>query len=280
MRLEIPQDMKLSKREKHLVDLRKFTLADSETKSYLLAHSNLPGKRGNIELAFSFADYIEEQYTTNTGQILMKFCVALILEHPFTPDVISNEEFLPFCAIVALGRIGKIDSTKEDDVLELLNVSAKDGRWRMREAVAMAIHELMDVRPQATIEKLYAWIHEDQFLLHRAVVAGLAEPHLMKDREIARISLDIHKIILGKVAREFAMHNDADYKVLVKGLCYTLSVIITGIEDEGFAYLEALINTDLPIIKKIVRENLKKKRLTRLNQEKVAELQHKLEETV
>lgn len=271
--------MKLSKRERHLVDLRNCTRVDNEIESYLLEHSNLPGKRGNIELAFSFADYIEEQYTTNTGQVLT-YCVTLIAEHPFTPDVISNEEFLPFCAIVAVGRIGKIDPTKEDDVIALLNISAKDGRWRMREAVAMAIQELMDVRPQATIEKLYAWVHEDNYLIHRAVAAGLAEPRFMKDRAIARISLDIHKIIMDKVARDYAMRGDTDYKVLVKGLCYTLSVIITGIEDEGFAYLEALINTDHPIMKKIVRENLKKKRLQRLNEEKVVELQHTLEGAV
>ena len=101
----------------------------------------------------------------------------------------------------------------------------------------------------------------------------------MKDREIARVSLDIHKTILENVARESAIR-DTDYQVLVKGLCYTLSVIITGIEDEGFAYLEALITTDHPIMKKIVRENLKKKRLTRLNAEKVVELQHTLEGAV
>jgi hypothetical protein len=270
--------MKLGKREKYLTDLRQYTLVNNEIVSYLLAHSNLPGKRGNIELAFAFADYIEEQYHTNTEQVLT-YCVTLISENPPHKHIIGNEEFLPFCGILGLGRIGKIDTTKEPDVLEFLKSSAQDGRWRIREAVAMAIQDLMDVRPEAIIEKLQAWIHEDSYLIHRAVAAGLAEPRFMRNREITRVALDMHKAILERVTREPAIR-DTDYKVLVKGLCYTLSVIITGIEHEGFAYLEALIATDHPIIKKIVRENLKKKRLTRLNAKKVAELQHKLEGAV
>jgi hypothetical protein len=266
--------MKLSKRERHLVDLRKYTFVNNEIESYLLEYSNLPGKRGNIELAFSFADYVEEKYSKDKGQVFT-YCLTLISENPHDTQVIGNEEFLPFCAIIALGRIGKIDATKEDEVIEFLKVSAKDGRWRIREAVAMAIQELMDVHPKATIEKLHAWVNEDTYLVHRALVAGVAEPRLMNNRDIARVSLEIHKIILGKIAREPAIR-DKDYKVLVKGLCYTLSVIITGIEDEGFAYLEALITTEHPIIKKIVRENKKKNRLKRLNEDKVVELLHKL----
>lgn len=267
--------MKLSKRDKHLSDLQQYTLVNNKIVSYLLAHSNLPGKRGNIELAFSFADYIEELYNVNTQQ-MFNYCVALISENPPHIHVTGNEEFLPFCGIIALGRIGKIDSTKESDVIELIKNSAQDERWRIREAVAMAIQEMMDIRPEAIIKTLQAWANEDNYLIHRAVAAGLAEPRFMKNREIARISLDIHKAILDRIAREPA-RRDTEYQALVKGLCYTLSVIITGIEDEGFTYLETLIETGHPVMIKIVRENLKKKRLARLNAEKVVELQHKLE---
>ena len=266
-----------NKREKHLADLRYYTLAGKELElaSYLLAHSNLPGKRGNLELACAFADYIEEQYNSDAEQVL-NYCISLISENPPSAEIVGNEEFLPFCGNFALGRIGKIDAAKEAEFLELLKRSAQDERWRIREAVAMAIQELMDARPEATIEKLQAWIHEDRDLIHRAVVAGLAEPRFMENKEIARKALDMHKTILARVANE-AARRDADYKALVKGLCYTLSVIITGIEEEGFTYLETLIATEHPTVKKIVRENLKKKRLMRLNAEKVIELQQKLE---
>jgi hypothetical protein len=157
--------------------------------------------------------------------------------------------------------------------------ATQDKRWRIREAVAMAIQDLIDIRPEATIATLQSWVQEDNYLLHRAVAAGIAEPRFMKNREIARIALELHKAILENVAHK-SDKRDPGYNVLVKGLCYTLSVVIVGIEQEGFSYLENLIAINHPIINKIVRENLKKKRLLLLNAENVAKLQHMLENTV
>jgi hypothetical protein len=153
-----------------------------------------------------------------------------------------------------------------------------DRRWRIRESVAMAIQELMDVNPKETIEKLRKWVSAENYLIHRALAAGLAEPRLMKSREIAKESLAIHKQIIEKVDREKEIKSE-DYKVLIKGLCYTLSVIITGIADEGFEYLEELSKNSNPVIKKIARENLKKNRLKRLNENKVLELKKIMEVT-
>ncbi len=261
----------LGKRERHLSDLRIFPECNSGMTSYLLEHSNLPGKRGNIELGFAFADYVEKVYPQDRKRFFMQ-CRTMISENPPEKQRIGNEEFLPFCAVIALGRIGKIDTTKEDAVIGILKVAAQDNRWRIREGVAMAIQELMDVHPKATLEKLQVWAYADSYLIQRALVAGLAEPRLLKNRETARASLEIHKIILENVAKE-PETRDKDFQVLVQGLCYTLSVTITGIEDEGFAYLETLSKTEHPIIKKIVRENLKKNRLKRLNADKVVELE-------
>ena len=268
----------LSKRERHFADLRHLTLDSIELVVYLLANSNLPGKRGNLELAFAFAEYIEEQYPINP-ELALTSCKALIIENPPHKHVTGSEEFLPFCGVLGLGRIGKIDPIKESFALVYVKSAAQDERWRIREAAAMAIQDLMDVRPESTIDVLQFWIHEESYLLHRAVVAGIAEPRMMKNRDIARCALELHKAILENVACE-ANRRDPDYMVLVKGLCYTLSVVIVGIEEAGFTYLENLLTTDHPVIHKIVRENLKKKRLMRLNALKVVELQQKLGRTV
>jgi len=264
----------LSKRERHLADLRHLTAGSSKFVAYLLAHSNLPGKRGNLELAFAFAEYIEEQVPINPERA-WTFCEALITENPPQKNFTGSEEFLSFCGILGLGRTGKINPVRESDALIYVKSAALDERWRIREAAAMAIQDLMDVRPEATIAILQGWTHEHNYLLHRAVAAGVAEPRFMKNQEIARDALDLHKVILEHVARE-PDRRDPDYMVLVKGLCYTLSVVITGVEQEGFAYLEDLLATDHPAIQKIVRENLGKRRLMRLNAAKVAGLQQKL----
>ena len=157
----------------------------------------------------------------------------------------------------------------------LLKENAKDGRWRIREAVAMALQELIDADPSKTIAELKKWIHEKNYLIHRAIVAGLAEPRLMRNSEIGRAALEIHKNII-KIVEGEKDTRDRDFNVLVKGLCYTLSVIITGNQGDGFDYLEELANKKNPVIKKIVRENLKKNRLKLLSENKVSELQKKL----
>lgn len=267
--------IKLNKREQYISELRPFSPDSNRLEAYLLAHSNLPGKRGNLELASAFAGYIEELYPTKP-ELVLTLCEALINKNPSHRNETGSEEFLPFCGVLGLGRIGKIDPAKESNILVYVKSAARDERWRIREAAAMAIQDLMDVRPGATIAILRSWVHEESYLLLRAVAAGIAEPRFMKNQEIARVALDLHKNIMEKVANEADRHNP-DYAVLVKGLSYTLSVVITGIEEEGFAYLEDLVAKDHPVIHRIVRENLKKKRLLRLNAGTVSELQRKLD---
>ena len=270
--------MRKSKRENQLSELRAISFDSKALANYLLSNSNLPGKRGNIELGFSFADYVEENY--NRGNLsIFNYCLSLIDENNEQKNVIGNEEFLPFCAIVALGRIGKIDHTKKDEVINLLKKYATDGRWRIREAVAMAIQEIMDVNPKKTMERLIRWLDAKDYLVQRALVAGLAEPRLLKNYKIAKISLEIHKEIIKKVTKEKDI-KDPNYQVLIKGLCYTLSVVVAGIEDEGFKYLEELARINNPVIKKIVRENLKKHRLRRLDNSKVINLQKIIQKTL
>ena len=270
--------MELSKKERHLQDLRRYSLSDQTLKSYLLEYSNLPGKRGNIELGFSFGEFIEELYA-NDELSCFQYCLDLITDYGENRNEYGNEEFLPFCAIIALGYIGKQSLSKQNEILMLLKENAKDGRWRIREAVAMALQELIDANPSKTIAELKTWTCEKNYLIHRAIVAGLAEPRLMKNSEIAKAALAIHKNILKIVEAETDVR-ERNFNVLVKGLCYTLSVVITGIQDDGFDYLEELANKKNPVVKKIVRENLKKNRLKLLNENKVSELQKKLSITV
>jgi hypothetical protein len=262
------------KKERHSQELAEYAITDNALVCYLLVNSNLPGKRGNIELALAFADYIEKN-TIDTSEDF-KYCLRLIAENPEDRNEKGNEEFLPFCAIIALGRLGKIDPRKKIDVLELLKVHAKDTRWRVREAVAMAIQDLLDAEPEDTLAYLTDWVNDENFLVHRALVAGLAEPRLMEHQSTARQALEIHKAIIAKVESATSVRAK-DFLVLVQGLCYTLSVIITGIEYEGFAYLEELTNSKNPFIKRIVRENLQKNRLKKLNAVRVTELQERIE---
>ena len=98
--------------------------------AYLLAESGLPGPRGNLELAQAAADEgsraLFERYLTLT---------------PDRAPVNSPYEFLAFCGVVGLGRLL---AEGEPGLLPTLRAFASDPRWRLREAVAMALQRLGD----------------------------------------------------------------------------------------------------------------------------------------
>jgi len=60
----------------------------------------------------------------------------------------SPKEFIPFCAIQALGAIFTFaDSEKKSKIIEIIKAAANDSRWRVREAVAIGLQ----------------WIEEEDF---------------------------------------------------------------------------------------------------------------------
>ena len=71
-----------------------------------------------------------------------------------------------------------------------------DPRWRVREAVAMAIQRLIEARPKRALSTLEGWIQNDDWLAMRAVAAGVAEPRLAKEQAIAEQALKLHRAIV------------------------------------------------------------------------------------
>ena len=92
---------------------------------YLLEHSGLPGPRGNIELGLAAA----------------RVCDAAQLRRWAALDAQAAPtggagEFLAFCGVVGLGRLL---AEGDASALDELRTHADDSRWRVREAVAMAL---------------------------------------------------------------------------------------------------------------------------------------------
>jgi hypothetical protein len=180
---------------------------------------------------------------------------------PEEAPVNSPEEFLPFCGTIGIGAIGSISTQFSDRALTELRTLANDPRWRMREAVRFGLHRLLTRRPADTVRKLEEWASKGSLLEMRAAAAGVAEPSLLEDEEIAARALDIQDTILGRVTG-VDDRRDERFRVLRKGLGYTLSVVVNAIPEEGFALLERLTSSGNPDILWIVKQNLKKKRLT------------------
>ena len=228
--------------------------------SYLLAKSGLPGPRGNLELAQAFAEIGDEQ-------IIKKYISIKPEEAPEN----SAKLFLTFCGIVGLGTLvnqGKAKYLKE------IRQFASDSRWRIREGVAMALQRIGDNDINLLLHEANELSHGN-FLEKRAAAAAVCEPRLLKSEEVtnevSEMLDDITSSIVGYNAKQ-----DEPFEVLKKGLAYCWSVATVACPVKGKKLLEKWIQSQDKNIVWIMKENLKKNRLLKMDKDWVLEQTKKM----
>lgn len=235
----------MSKADEYRTKLRALDNWDA----YLLKESGLPGPRGNLELAQVVADEgdlrLFRRYTAHTAD-----------EAP----VNSPYEFLAFCGIVGLGRLLAAGDTNK---LKTLRSYASDSRWRIREAVAMALQRLGDADMPRLITAMRAW-SQGTPLEQRAAAAALCEPRLLGQPKHARAVLRILDRITLSIERVKNHHND-DFLTLRKGLGYCWSVAVIALPAEGKVLMEKWLVKSDKDIQWVMMENLRKARLARMD---------------
>jgi hypothetical protein len=229
--------------------------------AYLMQESGLPGPRGNLELIQAVAEIgNEEQF------------LHLISFTPEKAPVNSQEEFLSACGTVGLGRLV---AAGKREYLKLLRVLASDPRWRTREGVAMALQLYGETHMDELINEMKYWA-EGSYYEKRAAAAALCEPKLLSQKdqvfEVLQILDTITKSIVNIEDRK-----DEGFVALRKGLAYCWSVAIVYNYSEGKKLFEKWISCKDRDIKWIIRENLKKDRLSRLDKAWVQECKGKME---
>jgi hypothetical protein len=245
---------------------------EKELTEYLISKSNLPGPRGNLELAKAFADLVEVDFSRGPER-LWDLCIRATEFSPDEAPVNDPKEFLTFCGAYAIGAIGSVSSSLFEKALFLLKDLARDSRWRTREAVAMGLQKMIARKPEETLNALDDWIENSDWLAMRAVVAGVAEPFLLKNAYIAEKALLFHKKIF---ARILAANKRKSYKfkALRKGLGYTFSVVICGLPKEGFRLMRKVVSSQDADILWIVKQNLGKSRLIKNFPDEVASIKN------
>ncbi len=219
--------------------------------TYLMQESGLPGPRGNIELAQAVAEIGNEE----------KFLLLL----NFTPEkapVNTPQEFLAFCGALGLGKL-LVEGKKE--YLEKLRLLASDPRWRTREAVAMALQIYGERYMEELIKEMEEWSGGNEYE-KRAVAAALCEPKLLKQKEQISKVLRILDNITSSINKSKDRKSEG-FKALKKGLAYCWSVAVVGYPDEGKKIFEKWTSCTDKDINWIIKENLKKERLKRMDQE-------------
>jgi hypothetical protein len=242
-----------------LGSLLRSTDAPDRLEAYLLEHSNLPGPRGNLELAHALAEELA------AGSIDARLWARLIAWSELSAAEAGTgdrREYLPFCATVAYGALYQRETRRRPQILKRVRSAANDPRWRMREAAAMALQEIGESGDKELLAVLGRWLERSTLLEKRAVAAALAHPPLLADEGLARAGLRLAGRILADVVRqETQARRSEEFRVLRQGLGYALSVLVAALPGDGFELLERWARSRDPDIAWILRENLKKKRL-------------------
>jgi hypothetical protein len=220
----------------------------ADWKPYLMQASGLPGPRGNLELAQVVAEEGERALFEH-----------LLTYAPEIAPVNTPQGFLAFCGVVGLGRL-----LAEGDVtlLPRLRIYASDPRWRIREAVAMALQRLGKANMPLLLAEMEQW-SSGTWLEKRAAAAALAEPVLLKNEaQVRQVLAILDKITVSMLAAE---PKNADFKVLQKGMEYCWSVAVAAAPSAGKPLLEKWLACPEQHIQRMMRENLRKKRLLRMD---------------
>lgn len=215
---------------------------------YLRAESNLPGPRGNLELAHAAADMGNRA----------RFVHFLSFDSQHAPAN-TPDEFLAFCGVEGLGRLIAEGQT---DLWPTLRACASDPRWRIREAVAMALQRVGQVDMDLLLNKMEVW-NSGNWLEMRAAAAGLSEPALLREENHILRVLEILDHITSAV--ESAQEREEGFKTLCKGLSYCWSVVVAGLPAQGKQTMEHWLVSKDKDVRRIMKENLKKSRLLKMD---------------
>lgn len=216
---------------------------------FLLQHSGLPGPRGNLELAAAFADLADENR-------VRPYLAVPIADAPEN----SAKVFVIFCAITALGKMVARGESKH---IATLRAFAGDPRWRVREAVAIALQYVGDADMKTLLAIADDW-RIGSWYEKRAVAAALAEPRLLKKAANTKAVLKIFNSITMDVASAHSP-GDESFKVLRQGMGYCWSVAVAALPERGKPLMEKWLGSRNADVRWIMKENLKKNRLIRMD---------------
>jgi hypothetical protein len=216
---------------------------------FLLAESGLPGPRGNLELA-------EAAATEGDAKRLRRYAVIDATAAPAN----SPQEFLTFCGVLGLGRL-----LAEGDRSLLIDLRrhANDPRWRTREATAMALQRWGERDMEALLAEMARWA-SGSLLERRAAAAALCEPRLLRqEAHVIAVLAVLHAITNSLLCEQ--NRRSAAFRTLRQCLGYCWSVAVAAAPDAGKPAMAHWFSVRDADVRWIMRENLRKARLARMD---------------
>lgn len=228
-------------------------LPSGEWDDYLARHSGLPGPRANLELLEAAGDLAP-------APALRRWAG-------------SDDEYL---AAVGAAGLGRLAVEGDDAALDELRGAAGDERWRVREAVAIALQRLGDADRDRLFAIASAWA-DGSPLEQRAAIAAVCEPRLLRaPADAARAVAVVDVVTRSLAALPTGRRRDADVRTLRKALGYCWSVAVAADPGAGFPAFEALADVPDADVAWVLRENLRKARLDRADAARSAALRARI----
>ncbi len=220
--------------------------------AFLKEHSHLPGPKANLELAKAFS---------RVGT-LMDFKKYIRLDEEDAPEN-TPDEFLTFCGVIGFGQY--LAEYHDGGLLMQLMERANDPRWRIREAVVLALQIIGKKRLSRLMGYLSSWV-EGTYLEQRAAIKAICEPDLLTDPKAALLALELLEWATATMV-ECDDLQDEEYYILKEALSDCWSVAVVALPEKGKSMMDRWIKEKHPVVSLIMKENLQKERLSQLDQD-------------
>jgi hypothetical protein len=172
----------------------------------------------------------------------------------------DGDEYLTFCGVLGLGQL--LAGSPDDGLAERLRAHAADGRWRISEAVAMALQRVGEVDLPRLFALAADWAGDPHALVRRAAVAAVCEPALLRTPAAAAAAVDLCARVTRTLAElPPARRREPEVRALRKALGYCWSVAVAADPAPGLPRLRELVGSADRDLAWIARENLRKRRL-------------------
>jgi hypothetical protein len=224
---------------------------------FLRKESGLPGPRGNLELAYAVA---EEGSEGQFEQFLS-----------FQAEENTPEVFLVFCGVLGLGKL----AANEPGLFGKLCAYASDPRWRVREAVATGLQLAGDQNMDLLLREMRTWSRGNWYE-KRAAAAALAEPRLLKEPNHAKQVLEILDEITASMEQASGAKGES-FGVLRQAMGYCWSVAVAALPETGKPIMEKWTDNRNRDVQWMMKENLKKNRLIKMDANWVKALKKEVE---
>jgi hypothetical protein len=236
--------------------------------------SGLPGPRMNTTVANAFAHECAAR-----GNLADKLLFELTALHPDVAPGGTEHEFLPVCGVLGLGARAVTDEKLRKKVLPVLHDASEDLRFRVRDAVPVALARIGEKAGESLVLELASWT--DGFFQAAAVLVALTDAKWLStipspDAVLARLE---ESYLLARDAQRSASRYPGR-KALVDALAVAPAAIGARFGVPVFDMLAAWSKTEMPELRGAIEATLRSHKLAGRYQAEIARVREALDASV